>query len=87
MNKIDLINRAAFLVRELKQVEDAIKDVTSINNVNGLTYERLERNSKVLLREDFIEAKKILVSFLNQRILTREQNYIKELDNIKIVAH
>jgi hypothetical protein len=87
MDKDKTIKRAAFLLDQLESVEKDINKIKSLNSTNGSRYEQLANHTKVLSREDLIEANQILIAFLTQRIKTKENNYIKEFESINITVN
>jgi hypothetical protein len=87
MDKDKTIKRAAFLLDQLESVEKDINKIKSLNSTKGSRYEQLANHTKVLSREDLIEANQMLIAFLTQRIKTKENNYIKEFESINITVN
>ena len=82
--KWNIIKRAAYLINSLSKVKEDNKNIDSLNNVDGMSFESLKRNCHLLNREDFNEANHLLISFLKQRVRIKEINYQKELDSISV---
>ncbi len=83
-NKHQKIKTASAISKTLLAVDDEKKIIDSFLIVGGRDLDFLDRNRKVLSREDIVEAKKMLQSFLMNRVNSIEVKLQKEFENITI---